>query len=682
MKSLMKSLVFSLITGLLAMTLMGCSDSDSSSVSADLTNRLYVVAAQSGTLTPTENSAEFIITLNQVWTDVLYFTDRPEIETGENTTTDYVGYLWSLIYGDVVPNAVIKFQVSGANAGLFVALEKPDYDSGTGTLKFKVTLLNATFDEQPQSFLEFDTPVVTVLNNVPGQDVASSFVIYGEKASIDVTSTEGQYTLIQEELDNSVLLANNAPGRYSNVSTTEAFVAQWSGRFGDSPPNAVISGITDTGELYGYLLTLTDPRYDETVNRITYSATVLGQETEIPGTLTSATMVIDSAGDATRFPLPGKGTCYQAFSKGYDPSTANKSYIYFGSDIARKQTGSLWKTESYLSESCAPNCRNDLKTIKDMGINLIRLYDWDNRNDHSQFLNYCQSLGIKVVVPISNYLPKHPEYWKEQVPLYLTKKNFGNSSETDWHPAIAGIIIGNELYGETDFDPATLYKNAIGLVAQLLTKSDAKGYSQGVPVGIPLIFTPRGAPFAANGADMPCWNLFNQLLTDSRVAQYKSQIMLCPNTYNDEEYLFENAEGTGRGWVQQTYEKFQRPILFTEIGKSRQNSDYTPTYVQNQLKASVTYQQNNPTQLLGACHFQFSDKVWKQTSDDSDSEGAFGAFHHGAVLKSIQCQKADFDFFPDPSVLNPDGTENFGILTIDTLDQTETYQAVVNAYMP
>ena len=69
--------------------------------------------------------------------------------------------------------------------------------------------------------------MVTVLNNVPGQNGESSFVIYGETASIDLTSTEGRYTLIQEELDNSVLMANNAPGRYSSVVTTEEFVAQW-----------------------------------------------------------------------------------------------------------------------------------------------------------------------------------------------------------------------------------------------------------------------------------------------------------------------------------------------------------------------------------------------------------------------------------------------------------------------
>ena len=317
MRSLSRSIILLLTAGLLAMTLLGCSDSDSSnSASADMSKRLYVIAAESGTVTPTEKDSEFVITLDQVWTDVLWFTDRPERLTGKNTTTEYVGYLWSLVYGDVAPNAVIKFQLAGANAGLFVALGTPDYDSGTGILKFKVTLLNATFDEPLQSFLEFYTPVVTVLNNVPGQDGASSFVIYGENASIDVTSTEGQYTLTQSNLDNSVLLANNAPGRYSNVSTTGTFVDHWNGRFGGSPPNAVISGIADTGELYGYLLTLTDPRYDGSANHITYSATVLGQETQIPGTLTSATLVIDSAAkvyyDMTVHNNFGKGEFYNA----------------------------------------------------------------------------------------------------------------------------------------------------------------------------------------------------------------------------------------------------------------------------------------------------------------------------------------------------------------------------------
>lgn len=297
MRPLLRSMVLLLAVVLVTMMFWGCSNSDSSGgTSADLANRLYVLAAERGTVAPTENDSEYVITLAHVRTDVLWFTDRPELLTGENTTTDYVGYLWSLVYGDVAPNAIIKFRAAGENVGLFVALEKPDYNMGTGILTFKVRLLNSTFDEPPQGFLELDTPMITVLNNASGQAGGSSFAIYGETARFDVTSTEGQYTLIQEELDNSVLLANNAPGRHSDVSTTEEFVAQWSGRFGDSPPNAVISGIATTGEFYGYPITLTDPRYDETLNRITYLATVLDQESETPVALTSATLVLDSAG--------------------------------------------------------------------------------------------------------------------------------------------------------------------------------------------------------------------------------------------------------------------------------------------------------------------------------------------------------------------------------------------------
>ena len=678
MRSWLKLSILSLTVGLLAMSFQGCGDSDSSST--DMTDRLYVAAAESGSLTPTGNVDEFVLVLNEVCTDMIWFTDRPRRETGENSTADFVKDIWPLIFDQVAPNAIVKFQLSGENDGVYVTLKAPEYDAGTENLTFQATLLNHTFDEKPDRLLEFEKPVITVLNNVPGQTISSSFVIYGENASLDVTATEGQYTFVQNELDNEVLLANNAPGRYSQVSTTESFVEQWSDRFGDTPPNAVVFGLTDSGDLDGYLLTLSDPEYDEAVNRVTYSATVL-KETGALLDLNSATLIVDSVGTATRFPIPGKGTCYQAFSQGYDPSTANKSFIYFGSDIARNQAGSLWGTQSYLSEDCAPYCRNDLLTIRNMGINLIRLYDWDNRNDHSKFLDYCDSLEIKVVVPISNYLPMHPEYWNDQVPLYLKHGNFGNSSETDWHPAVAGVIVANEIYNIGNVDQDALYNNAIGLVAQLLAAANAKGYSQGVPMGIPLLFGPRGAPFASNGADMPCWNLFNRFLMDPRVAPYKNQLMLCANTYNGKEDLFENILGTGDGWVQQTYQQFQTPILFTEIGQTRTNNPNTPAYVQNQLESAIAYQQSNPEQLFGACHFQFSDKVWKQQSNDSDSEGAFGAFHHGVLLHSIQCIQSDFSFYPDVSVTD-NGINNYGILTIDQLDPTSTYQAVVDAYAP
>jgi hypothetical protein len=41
-------------------------------------------------------------------------------------------------------------------------------------------------------------------------------------------------------------------------------------------------------------------------------------------------------------------------------------------------------------------CRHDLQTLLGMGVSLIRLYDWEPRNHHLNFLNYCDKLGLKV----------------------------------------------------------------------------------------------------------------------------------------------------------------------------------------------------------------------------------------------------------------------------------------------
>ena len=676
------------LLALVAVMSASCGD-DGNSSSFD--SRIYLLSADSGNLTPVnidladDQSYDYVLTLNGVTPSALWYTDRPFRDAGEDSVQTYINVIWSAAYGSIPPNATIQGFLPGVDAldGIFVSLMSPDYDADTDTLTFNVKLLNHTLDRKPESELFFTNPVMNVLNNVIDEDEVSSFIQYSGQAEVTSTSTEGVYEVALNAVGEETIWVDNAPGAYSDKSDTAVFLANWDTYFQDDPPNAALYGTTDTGSLEVYFLTLTNPVYSEESGRLTYTATILGQPTGGFEPIHNVMLDIDSVqASGSRFPVPGKGECYQAFSQGYDPSTANSTYIYFGSDIARSQMGSLWGTQSYLAESCGSNCRNDLQTIQTMGVNLIRLYDWDIRNDHSQFLDYCQTLGIKVVVPISNWLPENPQFWTAQIPTYLQYGNFGNSGGTDWHPAIAGVIIANEPFLVSDYDPATLYNNAIGLVAQFLAGVDTKGYSKSVPVGIPLAFVPRGAPFASNGANMPCWNSFNQFLTDSRVAPYLDRLMLCANTYNDKSYLFENAESTNQGWVQLTYAQFNTPILFTEIGKSRQNSDYTVAYVQDQLQSSMSYQKKNPTQLLGACHFQFSNKVWEQTPNDSNSEGAFGAYSHGDVALSIQCSSGDFTFFPGDSALNPDGSPNYGILNIDALDPTTTYTAVINAYQP
>lgn len=672
--------LFTWLAALTACTaLASCGGSDADEPHDDGANaqsRIYLLASQQAQLTPATSAngeATWTLTLQQAKADAMWYTDRPARSTGTTPLREYVGATWAQVYGQTPPNATLQFQQQGSSKLdiVYGSLSQPSYNADAGSVTFQLSLLNQSLAQMPDSTLNATDVTLNVLNNAADGKEVSSYIQYAHQAALEPT-TGNQYKLVMRNAGPDMLWVDNAPGVYSDSRPMSHFFPQWPYLFRDSPPNAALFGTMANGTRKLYLVTLTEPVYDTAAGNVSYTATLLSNA-GAPEPLERVVLTIDS-GAFSRFPMPGKGSAYQGFSKGYDPSTANTSYIYFGSDIARKQTGSLWGTQSHLSESCAPYCRDDLRTMKDMGINLIRLYDWDPRNDHSQFLDYADSLNIKVVVPISNWLPTQgPSTWDAQVPGYFTSRNYGNKAGTDWHPAIAGIIISNEL-DAPDHTGTVYYPNTVGLVARFLQEIDKRGFSKKVPVGIPVTFVPRGAPFGPGGRNMPGWNQFNLLLTDPRTAPYKDQLMLAPNTYNDRNYLFTDAEGTGQGWVPLTYQQFGVPILFTEIGYSRSNPDYSNDYVRNQLQGVLEYQKAHPEQLLGAMHFQFENKVWKQTPGDTDSEGAFGTLRHGDIVKRIQTVQKDYDFYID------EAKTNYGILDIGSLEPTVTHQAVVDAY--
>ena len=73
------------------------------------------------------------------------------------------------------------------------------------------------------------------------------------------------------------------------------------------------------------------------------------------------------------------------------------------------------------------NYRNDLGTIASDGFNLVRLYNWDMARgtsadrpsntglDHINFLNYASTLGLKIVVPVSDFFLSNDQYaWNRQ----------------------------------------------------------------------------------------------------------------------------------------------------------------------------------------------------------------------------------------------------------------------------
>lgn len=373
-----------------------------------------------------------------------------------------------------------------------------------------------------------------------------------------------------------------------------------------------------------------------------------------------------------------KGMCYQPFPAPYDPSTANTTCIFFGSDIAYDCMEPLWG-KSFTSHSGQRFLgRNDLATINLMGANLIRLYDWEPRNYHKNFLDYCQTLGIKVLVSVSNYFlnpdpnPVNGGFRQRNtlIPILIRSYSNGyqNNAGTDYHPAILGIIFGNEpeinhqfgIYESVEFTKDWVR----------IEQEQFSGYRKPL-IGHPVDFGKYGhEPY-------PQWDWWLRLLgglQGTTTRDLQDRIFLSPQPQNDAAYLFENAEGSGKGYVQLTYDRFHKPLLFTEIGQNRQVPNYLNA-VDGQLSGSIAYGAAHPEQLLGICYFQFADKVWKcPTFQCSDSEGSFGAHSHTpTVLRTVNYVPEDFTHFDT----GPCDNEH---LSVDELMRDPVYEKIVANY--
>jgi hypothetical protein len=345
----------------------------------------------------------------------------------------------------------------------------------------------------------------------------------------------------------------------------------------------------------------------------------------------------------------------------YNPSIANTTRIFFGSDIAYDCMEPLWGT-NFISKSGTTYRfgRNDLQTLRGMGVNLLRLYDWEPRNYHKRFLDECLAHEIKVLAPVSNYFLSPGQGYENRVTLIPDLLNsFSNGEQnngTDYHPAIAGIIMGNEPNIAHSFGVEELTQFTKDWVA----KEQAKGFQSRPRIGHP-------QDFGIYGGNYPAWTLWTTLLDDRHLGRMRDRLFLAINTFNPANDLFRNLYGDNMGYVRATYKQFGVPLLITELGNSRSRWDRdTRRWVSNtgylevvngQLSGSIAYGADHPEQRLGICHFQFADKVWLCPNGDppggySPSEGSFGTRHHTEqFLGTVNYADTDFTHFdciPDP----------------------------------
>jgi hypothetical protein len=361
-----------------------------------------------------------------------------------------------------------------------------------------------------------------------------------------------------------------------------------------------------------------------------------------------------------------KGMCYgnDAFPHPYTPSNANSFQCTFGSDSTADYVAPLFgpsytnSVKYWCQGAMQPppeSCRHDINNMYGMGVELIRLYDWDARNSHQTFLDACQHLGFGVLVSVSNYNLRPGEglpNMNQAIPMLIRSFSKGG----DYHPAIQGIVIGNEFNREDDIsvENVATFTNTWASIEQ-----QQFGGHRKVLIGHPVAF-------GLTNNQNDCWYIWQQLLP--KISAMNSRLFLAPQTYNPAADLFHDYRGTGKGYVDLTYDQFKLPLWFTEIGLDRTKPNHV-NVVTGQLEGCINYSKQNPSKSIGCCMFSYVDKVWAQGT----TEGSFGTYTH-ARQGSITVTYTAKDF------THRDNNVPLGTLNRDILEQTDLYAAVTKAY--
>ena len=245
-----------------------------------------------------------------------------------------------------------------------------------------------------------------------------------------------------------------------------------------------------------------------------------------------------------------KGICYgnDAFPAPYNPSVANSTQVFFGSDNTADYIGSLFRS-SY-ANSVQPWCQSRAPGKRRAGPTYQRCRPWGSRLSGSM----TGTLGTPmtcfsrpaitkngVLVSVSNYFLQPggglPDMNK-QIPALIQSFSQGG----DYHPAIQGIVFGNEfdLPGNgISVANCVSFTNTWVSIEQQQFPNHRK-----LPIGHPV-------SFAMQNNRPPCWYAWDQLIP--QLSGLSSRLFLAPQTYNTADYLFPQRRfwhGVGRSHLQ------------------------------------------------------------------------------------------------------------------------------------
>jgi len=277
-------------------------------------------------------------------------------------------------------------------------------------------------------------------------------------------------------------------------------------------------------------------------------------------------------------PFQVRGVCYQPAPIGENPSAAAPYGDYYTSGYAALAA-------------------RDLPNLRALGATVIRIYGWDPAADHTAFLDACYNGGVDPIFVLVNRWIDPATNWSSPAAVDAIRQQFLQlDAGLGAHPAVLGLILGNETNAQNGNGTNPAYWAAINSVAaSIKEQTPSRLVSVAITDAIPQV--------AARDAAMPALDFW------------------CVQTYR----------GTSLGTLFTEYAAASsRPLVLTEFGLDAYNHSAGQPYANNAefvgttVAALWTEIAANAAACAGACVFSYADEWWKSSGGSAFAHDAGG----------------------------------------------------------
>ncbi len=384
--------------------------------------------------------------------------------------------------------------------------------------------------------------------------------------------------------------------------------------------------------------------------------------------------------DGSQNPQKEGGSYFENIKDGVDV----KYTIYYDSDFYNSDFDRLWSGNG--------GGRDDLRRFKEqLNVNFVHLYDWNpgtqagapnggKMRNHIPFLDYANSLGIKVAIPISNDQMKTAYCTGNTSLARLNAQNMFNEIYgvgTRPHPAAGVLKIFNEP-NVSECKNMALVADACAIWKSL---EDVRAVPDAnrLPIIFPVTFgISNGMP---GGGMLPAW----QAIRDNGSlgeAFWRDRIIYATNPFNEGSFMRNWLTETVPAWFAQNGIPAETPIMFAEYGRSSdesnpQNEQGQATWVSEQFAIL----QNKPKGFLGACLFLYDTQFWKAPPEPNFTGTDFVVNSGGTSKWPLPAS----DFPVNQKYWNPNGNDGKGAIwdwnyNVQRLSERPSYWKVAEHY--